>query len=497
MKINRYIKQTIFAIAVLALSGSCKKDFLEKSPTSFINVDDYGYTSTRNPAVLNATLDGVYTTLFDMWTGGTERHDDFGQKGWDIYTDFLSGDLALSVSTYGWYRRLVNYDATTDYARAENYMPWRYYYKIIKSTNVIIDALTANGAPTTDSGKAGLGQAKALRAYAYFYLSQLYITEYDPASKVLPLYDDPTQVAEPKATTEDIYNLMITDLTDAIDLLNGFTRTNKIKINQDVAKGLLAYVYASMDTPANNQKAKDLAEEIIATGTYPIMNSTEVVGGFNDASTPGWMWGVDITTDNGLDLVSWWGQMDVFTYSYQWAGDVKSIDEDLFNSITANDVRKTQFYTDPNSSYYLIPFNKFYDSNRSIGGQREITTDYVFMRIAEFYLLSAEMSAKLGQDIDARNRLKDLLAQRFAAAADYAYVDALSGVALQDEIYLQTRIELFAEGKSYLALKRNKKTVHRGPNHLYQAGIDVLYNDPRLTFEIPLSEVQNNPNLDN
>ncbi len=492
MKILKYI----FLIAIIAFASSCKKDFLEKSPTSFISVDDYGKTSQIYDPVINATLDGLYSTMINTGTGGTSAHDDFGQKGYDIYNDFLSGDLALSHSTYGWYRALVNYDATTDYTRTENYKPWRYYYRIIKSANVVIDALTKDGTPTTPEGKAGLGQAKAIRAYAYFYLSQMYIPKYDPSLKVLPLYTNSSQLTRPKATTEDIYNFMIGDLTDAITLLDGYDRGGaKYKINQDVAKGLLAYVYASMDTPDSNLKAKNLAEEVIATNTYPLMDATEVVGGFNDVNTPGWMWGVDITTDNGLDLVSWWGQMDLFTYSYQWAGDTKAIDEDLFNSIDNNDIRKTQFLNNPSSFYYLIPYKKFYAPDRVVGGQRNITTDYLFMRIAEMYLLAAEMHAKLGDETSAKNRLKDLLSQRFTNAADYAYVDTLSGQALLDEIYKQTRIELFAEGKSYLALKRNQKTVHRGPNHVYQAGVDVPYDDPRLTFEIPQSEIQNNPDL--
>lgn len=44
-------------------------------------------------------------------------------------------------------------------------------------------------------------------------------------------------------------------------------------------------------------------------------------------------------------------------------------------------------------------------------------------------------------------------------------------------------------------MKRNKATITRGSNHLSNAGESILYNDDRLTFVIPLSEVQNNPNI--
>jgi hypothetical protein len=50
------------------------------------------------------------------------------------------------------------------------------------------------------------------------------------------------------------------------------------------------------------------------------------------------------------------------------------------------------------------------------------------------------------------------------------------------EIYLQTRIEFWGEGKSYLAMKRNKATTTRGSNHLFFAGDSFQYNDAKLTL---------------
>jgi hypothetical protein len=48
------------------------------------------------------------------------QHDDFGQKGYDIYGDMLSGDMALSISTYGWYTTITQFQATQDYTRTIN-----------------------------------------------------------------------------------------------------------------------------------------------------------------------------------------------------------------------------------------------------------------------------------------------------------------------------------------------------------------------------------------
>jgi len=492
---KKSIKYILTLIFIGGIGTSCNEDFLEVYPTEFLSQEQIAEAAANNPDVIAGSVAGIYTLLFETGTGGTTNHDDFGQKGYDVYSDMLSGDMALSVSTYGWYRRLTEFQPTQDFTFNNNYMVWRYYYRIIRSANSVIDALGGNDiVPELDANKHLLGQAKALRAYGYFYLAQFFQNGFNPTQAILPIYTDPNQENQPKSAASEVYALAVKDLNDAISLLETFNRASKNQVNKHVAKGLLAYVYGAMGDFAN---AKIHANDILIEGGFTLMNDDEVVyngsgdavGGFNDANTSGWMWGQDITLDNGLDLVSWWGQVDVFTYSYQWAGDRKAIDQSLFDAIGDEDVRKGQFYTSA-GGYYLIPLNKFYDNGRAIGGQRNVETDYVYMRVAEMYLLHAEAAAQTGDEGAAKTSLKFLLDQRMP---DTSYIDGLSGQNLIDEIYLQTRIELWGEGKSYLAMKRNKATVSRGSNHLSNVGVAIPYDDTRLSFLIPQSEIQNNP----
>ncbi|MCK0122778.1 RagB/SusD family nutrient uptake outer membrane protein [Gelidibacter sp. F2691] len=481
------IKRSIF-VASLFLALGCSEDYLETAPTEFISAEDLQDAAQNNPDLVAGILSGIYTTMVQTGTGGTNLdHDDFGQKGYDLYSDFLSSDVVLAATNYGWYRGVTEYVPTQDFTSNSNYKPWRYYYRIIRSSNEVIATLGGNDAvPELAENRWVLGQAKTLRAHSYFYLTQYFANSYDPSAEILPLYVEPAQEALPRSSTKEVFDYIIADLTDAISLLSDFNRENKSQINDFVAKGVLAYVYGVTGDAA---QLKTVTEDIINNGGFPLMSATEVVGGFNDVNTPGWMWGQDITTDLGLDLVSWWGQMDLYTYSYAWAGDPKTIDKGLFDAIPANDVRKGQFFNEPGSDY-LMPLNKFYDPAKVIGGQRVITTDYVYMRVAEMYLLNAEAAARLGDEAGARARLGELLAKR---GVDPAYLNALSGATLLDEIYLQNRIELWGEGKSYLALKRFKKSTTRGTNHLSNVGQTLPYDDERLTFEIPESEIQNNP----
>ncbi|MDO5978022.1 RagB/SusD family nutrient uptake outer membrane protein [Flavivirga spongiicola] len=489
---NKFIISTLIAAFTVVLF-SCEDDFLEKTPSEFFTQAQISEAAESDPGVIASTLSGIYSLMVQIETGGTTGDDDFGQKGNDIFGDMLCGDMALSVSTFGWYRAsITEFQGTQDFTFGDNRQVWRYYYRVVRSANAAIAALGGNDAvPESDSGKHLLGQAKAIRAHSYFYLTQYFANNYNPSAEILPLYDDIDDLNGPKVATSEIYALMESDLRSAITLLDGFNRSAKNEINKPVAQGLLAYVLGSRrDSWA---EVATLTKDVIDNGGFPLMTATEIVGGFDDVATPGWMWGIDLTLEIGLDLVSWWGQMDSFSFSYAWAGDFKAIDQALYDQIPENDARKEQFRDAAHPGRPLLPLNKFYHEGRVIGGQRNIETDYIYMRVAEMYLLHAEASARNGAEGDARTALKQLLDLRIP---DSSYVDGLSGQALIDEIYLQTRIELWGEGKSYLAMKRNEATITRGSNHLSNVGVPIDHDDERLTFEIPELEIQNNPFID-
>lgn len=492
-------KKIIYSIvATSLLFVGCSEDFLNPvRNTNVLTNEDLANFADENPALVAGTLDGIGSFMIEPAGVTGTRHYDFGQKGVDIFLDILSGDMALSANSYGWYQNTANLVSTVDYTREENRIIWEYYYKIINISNTVISSIGGNDAnPETSAARHSLGQAKAYRAYAYFYLTQIFQRSYDPNLAILPYYDGDND-STAKVPASQIYSLIVSDLTDAISLLDDYSRDQKHKIDKNVAKGLLAYTYAAMGDYAN---AKVVSEDIINNSGYPLTTKDELAypgvgSGFNDVNAPSWMWGYDITTEMGQQLINWWGQIDYYTYSYAWAGDRKSIDTNLLSNIPSGDVRRTQFGTSGTTN--RMPINKFFDPGRTAGGQQTITTDYIFMRIEEFYLLSAEASAKTGDEATAKDRLKSLLEIRLAggAAAADAYVNPLSGQALKDAIYTQTRIELWGEGKSYLALKRNQATVTRGTNHVFRAGQTFVYDSDEMSFQIPQTEMNNNPSI--
>src|SRR5690606_2056683 len=178
---------------------------------------------------------GLYATMYNLGTGGTDLdHDDFGQKGYDIYGDMLSSDMVLGALNYGWYSNIARYTAPKDFTRIETYKPWRYYYRIVFAANTVIDALGGTDAnPTAATQRHIMGQAKAMRGYAYFYLAQFYAKGYGTGSeKILPLYLNTEVPNQPKSTSAEVYNQIIDDLSDAVDLLSDFNRASKDQVNK-------------------------------------------------------------------------------------------------------------------------------------------------------------------------------------------------------------------------------------------------------------------------
>jgi hypothetical protein len=475
---------------------SCNDDFLEREPSQFITADQIADVAELNPDLVAGSIDGIYTVMFTSGSGGTTGHDDFGQKAYDIFSDMLCSDMALSNSVYGWYRAsITEMQGTQDFTFADNFQVWSYYYRQVLNANLAINTLGGEGANPEGANVRGLlGQTLASRAHSYFMLVQLFGDDYTPDAPCVPIYLADTAGSQPKSTQAEVYAQIEADLNRAIDLLDGYNRSSKSQINQSVAKGILAYAIAAQRSRWD--EVATLAQQArVESGTVlmpPTSDTFGILGGFNEVSNPSWMWGVDINENSGVGLVSWWGQVDFFSYSYAAVGDTKVMDEDLYMSMRADDVRRDQFFSTPGSNY-LQPLFKQYDADRvPFGTSTLVKADYVYMRHAEMILLQAEAEAKQGLDAQARTTLKLLADNRIS---DTSYIDALSGAALQDEIYMQTRWELWGEGKSYFAMKRNQATIVRGANHLSFVGQPIPWNDNRLTFEIPAREIQDNPNI--
>lgn len=494
------IRNIIIALSAGLILGACSKDFLETSPTSSLSKSDIDQISEYSPHLGEATLNGLYAYNVRAGGGGTTGHDDFGQKGYDVYTDILSGDMNQNRNGYGWYRGIANFSGVTNFASNDNYKGWRFYYYMVRGANNIISGF--EGKELSNDQKKVLAEAKALRAYMYYNLVILYTKGYDVNEKLLPIYTDPSLENKPAKPTQEVFALMISDLTEAVKLYEESGNTGKSKnINYFITKGFLSYVYAAKGTPAALLEAAVLTSSIMNQGGYAIADKKVLLGGFNkEVANPNWMWAANLTLDNKLNLISWYGQVDVFTYGYAALGDSKGMAIELYNKIPSSDIRKEQYIvgkvTDDKGTVRdygnnsVIAANKFYSSaGKVINGTRWVESDYVFMRVEEMYLLNAEVNARLGNESEAKATLQRFLDKRMT---DTSYINGLGGSALLKEIIFQTRIEFWGEGKAYATIKRNKGVFEYASNHLSFPNGKFQWDDERLTFKVPQAEILNN-----
>ena len=498
------IKILSFVLALVLGLSSCSSSWLDTEMTgSALTQDQYDK--------LPGTADGSVLGLYSMLYKSSSNHDYFGQKSIDMATDILSGDMAMTANAYGWFTDCEQQQCASMTAGRNAYI-WSYYYTIILNANAAIRSFVALENPTEDQ-KAALAQCLTMRAYCYFNLAHLYspgLTDTESQDYFLgntgldylcvPVYNENSAtnektglvVEQQVVSTSTVYEQVISDLNWAVALFDetGFVRSSKLYVDKDIANAYLAYTYLQSQ---NYDSAYVVAQRVIDSGNFEMIPFEKLTTtGFSDQNDPSWMWALDVTIENTTALASFWGHMDIHTYSYAFAGATKAMDDVLFASIPETDGRFNWF--DPNQK--CLADYKFYDKARGVKSDeidRRWLNDLVFMRIEEMYLVAAEAAVRAGKSAEAKEVLKTFLAERDETVM--ATVDGMSNDELLTNIYYNWRVEMYGEGRALMTFKRFGGNKLRGNNHYYKAGEQMNAVDPSnpvLLFIIPYGEYTNN-----
>ena len=539
-------------MCMLALAiTSCSESFLDQPPYGS-TLTQAQYEQLRN--TLEASIRGTYTMMYAV-----SDHDLFGQRGIDLATDLLSGDIALTAYTYGWFYN----DESGQTAAARTSYVWSYYYGMLRNINKVINIanrqsdinarIAQHGLPNVYNEKAEkyytidgtdtlatytvqeadiagyYAEALTMRAYCYSNLIKLYAQTNSQLrgawedEVVCPIYNENNlEEAQPVATLKEAYSQVENDLTLAISYFDAlestYTRASKLSVDGNVARGLLAYSYLNKAVPSlpsgrtNYQNALKYAKEVIDKGDFKIIpNANVLTTGFNDVGDDSWMWGQDVVTETAGGLASFFGQVDIHSYSYAWAGDTKAIDENLYKEIPTFDIRQKWFNDgSKNITFKYCPDGKFFSAKNPTSTldkdiDREWLSDNVFMRIESMYLIAAEASYRLQNYDSAIVYLRSITDQRVdtaaTAAAEYAtYVAGLNATNLLAQIEYNWRVEMWGEGYALQTFRRlSPETVQdvngrkRGGNHAVDAGAAMDATASKFTFQIPSSETSYNP----
>jgi len=143
---------------------------------------------------------------------------------------------------------------------------WAEHYIVIVRANTVLDKIPNIDMDETIKSSI-LGEAKFLRAFTYFDLVRMY----GGVPIITEIQDFFSDFEVPRATAEQVYDLIIADLKEAIATLPDTRNSAEAgRATSGAAKALLTKVYL---TTKDYAEAMELAREIIASGRYRLMDT--------------------------------------------------------------------------------------------------------------------------------------------------------------------------------------------------------------------------------
>ena len=458
MKItNKYL---LFASAVLMFT-SCDLD--KEMEGQYIGGEQNENIIEQRPNMTVAAVNGMAAKLNAFATVSTAEnpdHNDFGIAAVHQTWEQSGQDMPCSTSGYNWFGTAQNYSDRL-YTSSLDELIWKTFYNHMDAANKVL-LLTEN---TEDPDMLIYrGQAFAARAYDYLNLAQAYQFTYagHENSLCVPIVTENMTEEEkqtnPRATVQQVYEQILSDLNQAIELLTGYENgTNKDKIDEAVAYGLRARANLLMQKWAD--AAKD-AEKAIAGGTPQTLQQVSTPT-FNSASASSWLWGVLITPDNDVvttGIINWPSHLCSLTGNgyTTLTGTFRYVSSALYDQIPDTDIRKQWFISPEGTStlvdnatvdgtpvieyFGLAPYtNVKFGAYQDVMGNTTNSQDWPLMRVEEMYLIKAEGEAMSGNLPTAKQTLENFV----KTYRNPSYVcNASSAEAMQDEIWLQRRMEL-------------------------------------------------------
>lgn len=514
---TKYIFASLL-VSSMAFAGCEDMDTLPEG--NIITSQQKDNVGDKDPSRVEARINAIFAQFSQMTPNAgalnAERHNDIGYPSVMLFTDSNGNDVVSSNNGYNWMGNSLEFSDRSQ-TSLECRMVWNDMYSIINAANNVVVGIEAS---TTDPAQQFyLAQGLGARAFSYWVLAQLYQFNYkgNENKPCVPLITDKnmeTAVIDgcPRATVKDVYAQITTDIASAIKLLEetDMSRKDKRYISLSVAYGLSARVFLTMHDYANAAKAANDAiaaakeEGILPAGITDINKPS-----FWTVSEQNWMWGIivnetDLIVDSGI--VNWPSHVGSFNYGYANFSGGLQINKALYDKIGDTDARKgwwlgtnlksknlTTAQQSLISAYGYSAFTqvKFAPYNNVLENSVN-ANDIPLMRIEEMYLIKAEAEAMSG--MDGQKTLQDFI----QTYRDSKYT-VNAGANIQEEVFLQRRIEFWGEGLNWFDIMRlNKGVDRRGAGYPDSNMIfNIPANDNILLWPIPEVELQSNQALTN
>ena len=507
------ISKYLFLAVAACVSLTACEGMMDLQPEGATKTDELKQDAyDKLPANAAADIAAIYAQMIELYAGGTSNHNDFGVAACLMLLESEGQDWIGPNTGYNWFGYADFY--ARNYNAAVNLMVWNTYYKTIKACNNVCASIDEN--TEDETLKANLGQARAVRAYCYTTMAQLYQFTYNEENKNKPcvpiVHEKLTaeqQANNPRATVQEVYDFVMADLNYAVSALEGWKRADKGAADQAVAYGLRARANMLLGNYA--EAASDAENAIKVSGATPYTKEDVSKPTFCHAEHGSVIWANMIVESNDIvqtGIINWPSHMSsLYTDGYTGVGTYRSICSSLYEQIPATDVRKG-WWLNENLESPLITNNAAYApwaeyiedgmqyANVKFGVPNDNMTnlvadaDWTLMRYEEMILVQAEGLARSGKEAEAKALLEGWV--KANRNPEYTCVGDVV-----DAIWMQRRIELWGEGFAWFDLNRLEKPIIRTTSTNWPAAwiVDVPADHACRIWTLPDREIQNNEGI--
>lgn len=475
---------TIATVMAFTILTGCKKLIDIDDPIDTITT---GRVFSTNEQAQSA-MAGVYTKLINGTSFGLSYADKgFAMGGVNIFAALSADEYIYTRTETTPYYNFYTNKLTKEINSSVSYMLWSSAFDCIYGCNAILEGIgESSSAALTQPVRNQLnGEAKFLRAFTYFYLTNIF------GEVPLVLSIDFNQTSKlGRSPVPAVYSQMVSDLNDAINLLPDEypSKTGeRIRPNKTVAKALMARIalYQKEYT-----KAAQLATEVISQ-TSKYMLEPDLDNAFLKGSSEA-IWQLAHSPNNSSTRSATPEGALILPSPVTTGSNFYFIASTLMDAFEAGDQRKNKWtIANTFSGTRYVPYKFKVDIASAALGEdpKEYTMP---IRLSELLLIRAE-ALLLGPASDKSGALEDVNTIRRRAGLTPDLSNTLTNEQVLTAIMHERQVELFGEwGNRWFDLKRTGKA---------EAVLSAIpakqpwLGDYQLLYPIPVNENTVNPNL--
>jgi tetratricopeptide (TPR) repeat protein len=487
---KKIYQSTVIALSLFAFT-SCGNDWLDINPADGLPTGNA--ITNYNDALV------ARTGMYDGLQGNADNNEYYAAKMF-YYGDVSADDM--QARTQGM-RSSSSYEKRFTLDNAPKI--WKIPYNVIRRANRIIEAIDLG--KITDAKEAELNELKAealvVRALVHFDLVKIYAKPYTTDNGVsygVPIVTSAlsTDALLGRNTVAQVYDQVIKDLTDAIELKELSTDLTPGYINEWTAKGLLSRIYLYK---GDNQNALSIAQDVITNSGYKLWSNAEYISAWSARNQKSKEEFIFEILNAGSDD---WGDRESISYLLNEDGYADAILTKSFLDLLNEDpldVRHGITLPAMKDEDLMEQFKdaKIFINKFPANSEGEMRLNSLpILRMSEVVLNAAEAAMKLNKTTEAAKYLNEI-----ALRANPAATPATTASVSLEQILKERRKELVGEGHRFFDAMRNNETIVRyvdDKNQGYHYNLEKVSQKFDNTYfrailPIPVNEVNVNPLL--